>query len=598
MFENIKKFILIILLWVYTHCNDLYTLFFGEPMIFSAVKLGLYLLASLLMVIFSLLDIFVVIPLAKVVDWILLYNDIDGVFTRCLYIFAGAIYLFYTIFKATSFYCIGYLWATPFHGLIFFIFLYSIFLLCVPYGYLDALNLSLSGLEILFLCVFVIGFDFGCGSVQFIERFNAPLSFLEVDFLFGLDFVSLLYIFLIVFVFLLCSLYIRIRHIPNKRLLYLLFIYLKFVLFFLFSSLDFTVFYLFLEATIPAMFLLIGIWGSRTRRVNAAYTYYLFSVFASIPMFISLLFLLNVFGSTNLFTLLLVDKSFLVDYESLLWFSFFFSLGVKLPLYPFHLWLPEAHGEASTVGSVILAGLFLKIGGYGIYRFLLPVFPLSTAYFRPFIYIISLLGIYYCSFILFRQLDLKKFVAYSSVIHMNFINFGLLSNSMVGISGALYSMYAHSLVSISLFFVVGMLYDRYKTRIVYYFSELAVGLPGFTAFFMFFFLSNCAFPITVGFIGELLVIFDLVLSDLIICILALCGLGLSALAHYVLFMRVFYVRQHLFLGSQADVIIEEFYILFCLVVFIFLFNLFAFFVLRLLDPCVSLLLAYMCSNTI
>jgi len=223
-----------------------------------------------------------------------------------------------------------------------------------------------------------------------------------------------------------------------------------------------------------------------------------------------------------------------------------------MPVFPFHIWLPEAHGEASTVGSVILAGLYLKMAGYGLLRFLVPTFPSASDFFKPLVYTISLAGVYYCSMTLLRQIDLKKFIAYSSVVHMNLSTIGLFSFSPMAIAGSLFSMIAHSFIASLLFFSVGILYDRFHTRIIAYYSDLVERLPLFSIIFFCGLGANSSFPLTVGFIAEALMLFGIAEDNFIIALIAAFGVGVTAIAHFFLINKLVYSDKKFSINYQYN----------------------------------------------
>jgi proton-translocating NADH-quinone oxidoreductase chain M len=369
----------------------------------------------------------------------------------------------------------------------------------------------------------------------------------------GLDGISFFFVFLVPFLLLLCV--ISLSDYKNQfRELLLILYFIFFALINTFTVLDFFFFFFFLEFSVIPMFFLIGIWGSRTRRVVSSYTYYFFSFFASISMFVSIIYLYIHFDTTSLLFFnsrafdinnLPLDEENIIVVERLLWLGIFFSLAVKMPIYPFHIWLPEAHGEASTVGSVVLAGLFLKMAGYGMIRFLIPIFPGASYYFQPYIFVVSLMGVFYCAMILFRQFDLKKFVAYSSVIHMNLTTIALFSFSNLAILGGLFSMLTHSIIASFLFFSVGIIYDRFHSRLVPYYSDLVERMPRFCLFFFTALVANCAFPFTVGFLSELLVFVAIGQQSISALILTVIAMGLTGIAHYSLISKLLYSHKNI-----------------------------------------------------
>jgi proton-translocating NADH-quinone oxidoreductase chain M len=271
-----------------------------------------------------------------------------------------------------------------------------------------------------------------------------------------------------------------------------------------FCVLDLLLFYIFFESVLMPMFLIVGVWGSRERKIRAAYQFFLYTLVGSLLMLLAIVIIYFQAGTTDL--QILWNTEFSEKKQLLLWLAFFASFAVKVPMVPFHIWLPEAHAEAPTSGSVILAGILLKMGGYGFLRFSLPMFPLASVYFSPLIFVLSLIAVIYASLTTLRQIDLKKIIAYSSVSHMGFVTIGIFTLTIQGIEGSILLMLSHGLVSSSLFLCVGVLYDRYHTRVIKYYSGLVQVMPIFTVFLMFFSFANIGFPGTSSFVGEILVL--------------------------------------------------------------------------------------------
>ena len=316
------------------------------------------------------------------------------------------------------------------------------------------------------------GFQF-VSQLSIIPDYNLNLSF-------GIDGISLCFVLLTTFIMPLSIFGAQsITQNYKQFCVYLLIIELFLLLSFTITNLFF--FYVFFESVLIPMFIIIGVWGARDRRINAAYYFFLYTLFGSFFLLFGILYLYTVCESTEYSVLLnLVLDS---DEQILLWMFFFIPFAVKVPMFPFHIWLPEAHVEAPTIGSVILASLLLKLGGYGLLRFTLPMFPLGTEYFIFVVYILGTLSVIYASLTTLRQNDLKKIIAYSSVAHMNLIVLGLFSQTFHGIDGAIYLMIGHGVVSSALFFCVGILYDRYHTRSLRHYSGLVQTMPLFGVFF-------------------------------------------------------------------------------------------------------------------
>lgn len=297
-------------------------------------------------------------------------------------------------------------------------------------------------------------------------------------------------------------------------------------------------FYIFFEAVLIPMFLIIGIYGSRQEKVAAAYNFFIYTLVGSLIMLLAILFLLQQTGTTNI---LLIKASVILPYiETILWISFFASFAVKIPMFPFHLWLPKAHVESPTAGSVLLAGILLKLGSYGFLRFSLLLFPNGTEFFRPFIITLALLGIIYSSFTILRQIDLKRIIAYSSIAHMGFVILGTFGGTIIALNGAILLMIAHGLVSGGLFLAVGFLYDRYKSRNLLYYRGLTNVMPLYSIIFFLFALANLGFPPTLNFISELLILAGVIENNLFSALLSGFGILFAGIAGFWAFTRIFY----------------------------------------------------------
>ena len=304
------------------------------------------------------------------------------------------------------------------------------------------------------------------------------------------------------------------------------------------------------------MFLVIGIWGSRDRKIHAAYQFFVYTLGGSVLMLVGIIYLLVTYGSTHIEILYLQTYGELE--ARLLWLSFFLSFAVKVPMVPVHIWLPEAHVEAPTAGSVLLAGILLKMGTYGLIKFSLPMFPEATLYFQPLIYLISLVGVIYAACTTIRQIDLKKIIAYSSVGHMNYVTLGIGSLNLYGVEGSIMLMVGHGLVSSALFLCVGLLYERYHTRILLYYGGLVYGMPIFSVVFLFFTLANVSLPGTSNFIGEFLILIGIFFSNFFVAFLACVGVILGAIYAIWLYNRVIFgVLRVNFLTNFSDITRRE-----------------------------------------
>jgi proton-translocating NADH-quinone oxidoreductase chain M len=329
---------------------------------------------------------------------------------------------------------------------------------------------------------------------------------------------------------------------------------------------DLLTFYIFFESILIPMFLVIGIWGSRERKIQAAYQFLLYTLLGSLFMLVAIIYLWLNYQTTDI--LLLSYHSFSLQEEKVLWLLLFLSFVVKIPLFPFHIWLPEAHVEAPTAGSVILAGILLKLGGYGFLRISLTLFPHATTYFSPLVLLLSTLSILYISLTAIRQIDLKKIIAYSSISHMGFVTFALVTNQLSGLQGALLSMVSHGLVASALFFVVGLLYDRHKTRILSYYRGLAIPMPLAASLNFLVILANIGLPLTSSFVGELMTLTSLYHTNKITTLLVSFALLLTPIYSLSYFNKAFFGSLTPYLSSFRDLTFRELMILVPLVVMI------------------------------
>lgn len=299
-----------------------------------------------------------------------------------------------------------------------------------------------------FLSYFLFYFikaSFFCSSYFILYSFNWYTNYLNIEYSFGLDYLSFIFIILTLFLIPIC-LIISWKNINyNLKQFFLLFLILEILLINVFGAIDLMLFYISFESILIPMYFLIGYWGSRERRMHAAFQFFLYTLGGSLLMLSALIFCQLNFGSTNLH---LLTNLILTPYrEGILWLCFFIAFAVKIPMMPVHIWLPEAHVESATGGSVALAGILLKLGTYGALRFLIPLFPFGSTFYIPLVYLISIIGVFYASLTTLRQIDLKKIIAYSSVIHMNYLMFGLFSFNIEGLLGSLILMVAHAFVS-------------------------------------------------------------------------------------------------------------------------------------------------------
>lgn len=360
---------------------------------------------------------------------------------------------------------------------------------------------------------------------QLINKLGS-IPFVNIDIYIGIDGISLFFILLSTFLIPLCILLSRNSVKIFIKEYMICFLILEWLLILTFCVLDLVLFYIFFESILMPMMIIIGIWGSRERKIGAAYQFFLYTLFGSVFFLLAILAIYYETGTTDI--PILLTTYFPFERQLILWLAFFASFAIKIPMIPVHTWLPEAHVEAPTAGSVILAGVLLKLGGYGFLRFSIPMFPEASIFFKPLIYLLSVIAIIYVSLTTLRQIDLKKIIAYSSVAHMAFVTLGIFTFNLQAIEGSVLLMLSHGLVSSALFMCVGVLYDRHKTRIIKYYSGLLQVMPLFIIIFFIFTLANLSFPTTFGFIGEFLVLVGLFQTNKFITFLASTGMVLGA----------------------------------------------------------------------
>jgi len=326
-----------------------------------------------------------------------------------------------------------------------------------------------------------------------------------------------------------------------------------------FVALDLVLFYLFFEAGLIPMFLIIGVWGGK-RRIYASFKFFLYTLLGSVLMLLAIIAMYWNAGTTDIVALL--QHKFATNLQTWLWLAFFASFAVKMPMWPVHTWLPDAHVEAPTAGSVILAGILLKMGGYGFIRFSLPMFPDASTYFAPLIYALSIVAIIYTSLVALMQEDIKKLIAYSSVAHMGFVTMGLFTMTPQGIQGAMFTMVSHGLVSGALFLCVGVIYDRMHTREIAAYGGLVNRMPLYALAMMIFTMANVGLPGTSGFVGEFLSLVGAFRANPTVAFFATTGVILSAGYALWLYSRVIYGRlEKPTLQNIADLNVREIVIL-------------------------------------
>jgi NADH-quinone oxidoreductase subunit M len=383
-----------------------------------------------------------------------------------------------------------------------------------------------------------VKFDTGEAGFQFVEEIPWLPEY-GVGYKLGVDGISVLFVLLSTLLTPICILASWDSITRSVREYMLTFLILETMMVGMFCALDFVVFYVFFEGVLLPMFLIIGIWGG-PRRVYSAFKFFLFTLTGSVLMLLALLAMWFQAGTTDIVVLLKTPMP--AGMQNWLFLAFFASFAVKVPMWPLHTWLPDAHVEAPTAGSVILAGVLLKMGGYGFLRFSVPMLPEASAYFAPFIYTISVVAVIYTSLVALAQEDMKKLIAYSSVAHMGVVTIGIFTFNVQGIQGALFQMLSHGIVSAALFLVVGVIYDRIHTRDIARYGGLADRMPLYALTFMIFTLASIGLPGTSGFVGEFLVIIGSLQVNFWLALLGATGMILGAAYMLYLYRRVVFGR--------------------------------------------------------
>lgn len=431
-------------------------------------------------------------------------------------------------------------------------------------------NFSIFMSFLIFLCSLPIWiyFDKSISNFQYIYKMEWISQF-NLCFCLGIDGISLFFIILTTFLIPICMLISYEVINKNEKEFFVLFFILEFCLLVAFSALDLFIFYIFFESVLIPMFLIIGVWGSRERKIKASYMFFLYTLTGSLFMLIAIIHLFLTVGTTDYQILYYSKLTF--SHEKLYWLAFFFAFAVKVPMLPFHVWLPEAHVEAPTAGSVLLAGILLKLGSYGMIRFLLPLFPYASIHFTPFVLVLCLVSIIFASLTAIRQTDLKRIIAYASVAHMNFIVLGIFSLTIQGIEGSIVQMISHGLVSSGLFFSIGCLYDRYHTRFIDYYGGLAHTMPLFCIALFIYILANMAIPGTSSFVGEILILTGVFIENTSTAVIATFGMFLGGIYSLLFYNRLCYGNiQNSYLHIYYDLTYREFLIHLSLIVPIFI----------------------------
>ena len=376
-------------------------------------------------------------------------------------------------------------------------------------------------------------FDNSNSSFQFVENREWIYGF--INYKVGVDGISILFVVLTTFITPLCILSVN-STIKNRLKDFLVAILImESLMIGVFCSLDLVIFYLFFEGGLIPMFLIIGIWGG-TRRVYSAFKFFLYTLLGSVLMLVAIIYIYWISGTTD------VEKLYEIGidakYQKILWLAFFSSFAVKTPMWPVHTWLPDAHVEAPTAGSVLLAAILLKMAGYGFIRFSIGLFPIGSDYFVSFVYVLSLIAIIYTSLVALMQEDMKKLIAYSSVAHMGFVTLGIFTMTQQGLEGSIFQMISHGIISAALFLCVGVIYERMHTREIKRYGGIVEVMPKYSIIFMIFTLGALGLPGTTGFIGEFLILMGAFKDNFLVAVIASLGVILGAAYMLWLYKRV------------------------------------------------------------
>lgn len=457
--------------------------------------------------------------------------------------------------------------------LAFLPFVTAFILMFIPnklFNIIKIISLISSFISFFSICVLLINFDNSSSYFQFLT-FICYFNYLGVHYCIALDGLSLWFVYLTALLTFMSIFYIGIYTFSSKLFMILLFL-IQFFVVQSFLVTDFFMFYVYFEAILIPMFLLIGIWGSYDRNLHAALLFFLYTLAGSLIMLLALQYIQTEIGSTNFY--LMYQKKLPLFSQSILFIAFFVAFAVKVPMFPIHVWLPEAHGEAPTIGSMILAGILLKLGLYGFTRVLIPICSDVLYFFVPIVFLLGLCGVIYTAFATLIQTDIKRVIAYSSVGHMSLAVLGLFSNTVVGLEGSIFSLISHGFISPGLFMGVGLMYDRFGTKLISYYGNLVTYMPLLAVCMFLLSLANLAFPGTSAFIGELLIFSGLFANNFLLFLLSSTSVIFVAFYTFWLFNRIFFGPYNLNILQYADLNLEEFLGFVILIIYILFLGLF------------------------
>lgn len=448
----------------------------------------------------------------------------------------------------------------------------------------------LSSLAALVIAGFIYAsFDPSINGFQLVEQYPLIES-INCHFHLGIDGISILFILFTALLVPLCIL-ASWNEIKFRVKEYMIaFLLLEMLIIGVFSALDFLLFYIFFEAMLIPMFLIIGIWGGE-RRIYAAIKFFLFTLAGSLFLLVAIIYIYHNNATFDIIELSKQLPKYSLEVQKWLWLALFISFAVKVPMFPVHTWLPDAHVEAPTAGSMILAGILLKMGAYGFLRFSLPMFPEASIYFSKLVFILSGIAIIYASFVAFAQTNMKKLVAYSSIAHMGFVTMGIFSFNQIAMQGALVQMISHGFISAGLFFAVGILYDRVHSKEIANFSGMANIMPKLALIFMILTMASVGLPSTSGFVGEMLVIVGMYKTNKFFAMLAATSLVFGAAYMLYLYRRVFFGENNSL--EVSDMTCMERKIFIPLIILIFLFGVYPTMITEIFDlPIRNILLIF------
>lgn len=472
--------------------------------------------------------------------------------------------------------------------LLFYTYLLSILTLSIiPSVNVKSLNfvgLSSLGITLILSCLVLFQFNSNDQCFQLVSILRTANMFININLSFGFDGLSIFFLVLSNFLIFLCA-----TSCYNTKFAKEIFVILhltEFLLLIIFSAMDLLVFYIGFETILIPMFILIGFGGSRDRKIRAAYLFFFYALVGSLLMLIGLLYIYFTVGTFSLEYLLNTD--FTLEEQCCLWASFFLAFASKVPVFPFHIWLPEAHVEAPAVGSVILAGIMLKLGVYAFIRFSLSLFPQACLHFSPLVYSLCVFGVIYTSLSATRQTDLKRIIAYSSIAHMNLVVLGIFSFNVVALEGSVIQSISHGFTSSGLFFLIGVIYDRYHSRFLYYYGGIVQLMPIFSTVFLIFTFSNIAIPGTSSFVGEFLILLGVYNNSPFCAIIACSGVILCGGYSLWLYNRVFFGNLKLTYSVKfEDLTLKEFMLLIPLLLFITILGVYPSLITRTLNMSLS-----------